>query len=102
MRTDFGPGSQANAIAIQPDGKVVVAGQAGVSGDDFALARYTVDGRLDPSFGSGGEVVTNFGVTGESCPPCTKSDELASSVAVQPDGKIVAVGAGATSAAASD
>jgi uncharacterized delta-60 repeat protein len=50
------------AIAVQPDGKIVVAGRAspatGVAG--FALARYLPDGSLDPSFGDGGFVVTNL------------------------------------------
>jgi hypothetical protein len=44
----------ATAVAIQADGKIVAVG-----GSD--LARYTSDGRLDPSFGMGGKVITTFG-----------------------------------------
>jgi len=83
--TDFGGGSDddASAVAIHPGGKLVVAGQTGVSGNsDFALARYKPDGSLDPSFGSGGKVVTEFG----------GSSDYALALAIQRDGKIVAAG----------
>jgi uncharacterized delta-60 repeat protein len=66
------------AIALQADGKIVAAG-AGPG--HFALARYTSDGRLDPSFGLGGVVITDVG-----------GDDTANAVAVQPDGKIVVAG----------
>src|SRR5262245_30199183 len=49
----------ANAVAIQPDGKIIAAGQGGNSqtnDTDFALARYNQDGTLDSSFGNGGKV----------------------------------------------
>jgi uncharacterized delta-60 repeat protein len=88
--SDFGSGGYATAVAIQADGRIVAAG--GVSGD-FALARYTADGRLDPSFGDGGKVVTDFGPTQVNCPPCQPSASGASAVAVERDGKIVAAGA---------
>ena len=73
-----------NAAALQPDGRIVAAGAILVSRPDidFALARYRVDGRLDPSFGSGGKVTTTFGST----------TDLAQAVALQPDGKIVVAG----------
>jgi uncharacterized delta-60 repeat protein len=67
------------AVAIQPDGKIVVAGRAGRR---FALARYDTDGALDPAFGDGGIVLTNF----------TRRLDHARGVAIQPDGKIVAAG----------
>jgi uncharacterized delta-60 repeat protein len=51
--------SKAAAVAIQSDGKIVAAGLG--AGYDFGLARYTVRGRLDPTFGDGGEVTTDFG-----------------------------------------
>ena len=77
---DVGSGGGANAVALQPDGKIVIAGHARGS---FALARYRADGTLDPLFGSGtGKVVTPFG-----------RDGSVNAVAVQPDGKIVAAGA---------
>ncbi len=78
VTTDFaGDGDLAFAVALQPDGKIVAAGR---SSFDFALARYNADGSLDPTFGTGGKVTTDFGF-----------DE-AFAVALQPDGKIVAAG----------
>jgi uncharacterized delta-60 repeat protein len=82
--TDFGSTrALAFALAAQPDGKVVVAGNVLVGRDElrFALARYNVDGSLDPTFGIGGKVVTSFG-----------EQSSADAVLVQPDGKIVAAG----------
>src|SRR5947209_18146229 len=80
--TDFGGGAGARALALQADGRIVVAGRSRVAvGDDFALARYNPNGSLDPSFGSGGRVLTDFGV-----------DDEASALALQSDGKIVVAG----------
>jgi uncharacterized delta-60 repeat protein len=71
------------AVALQPDGKLVVAGSTtGPSGEAFALARYMPSGGLDGSFGSSGRVTTSFG----------GDQDWAQAVAVQPDGKIVAAG----------
>jgi uncharacterized delta-60 repeat protein len=73
----------AHGLAIQRDGRIVVAGQRDVGDNgDFALARYRADGRLDRSFGGDGKVTTSFG----------KGLGGASAVAIQPDGKTVAVG----------
>lgn len=76
----------ANALALQPDGKIVVVGRGDTGGApadyDFAVARYKTNGDLDPAFGSGGITVTH--VSGES-------DDVYD-VVVQPDGKIVVVG----------
>ena len=71
----------ANAVAIQPDGKIVVAGSVDVApkGKSFAVVRYNADGSLDGTFGTDGKVITSFG---------SQSDE-AFAVVVQPDGKIV-------------
>src|SRR5439155_471295 len=82
--------ASATAVAIQPDGKIVAGGRrggAGGTGDpaespDFALARYKPNGRLDPSFGTGGRVVTDFGL----------SYDWLEALVLQPDGKIVAGG----------
>jgi uncharacterized delta-60 repeat protein len=74
---------QAFGMAIQPDGKVLVAGSADSGGNkDFALVRYRTDGALDTSFGNGGKVTTAVG---------TFSD-IAESVLLQPDGKIILAG----------
>ena len=51
---DFGGADIANAVAIQPDGKIVIAGQGG-GGNDMAVARLTSTGGLDTSFGSRGK-----------------------------------------------
>jgi uncharacterized delta-60 repeat protein len=89
VQTGVGSWSQAKAVAIQRDGMIVVGGRSGYS--DFGLARYNVDGALDPNFGSGGEVVTNFGFVG-SPPGTSASDDEAEAIAIQADGKIVVAG----------
>jgi uncharacterized delta-60 repeat protein len=85
--TDFGFGAddEANGVVLQGDGKIVAAGVAsgGPTGDDFALARYDADGSLDTSFSGDGKRRTNFGGV-----------DMANGVALQGDGKIVAVGRG--------
>jgi len=68
----------ANAVAIQPDGKIVVAGS---SSDKIMLARYYPDGSLDNSFGQDGIVTTEI-----------TTEDYASSVVMQPDGKIIVTG----------
>jgi len=84
VTTDFaGAGDGAAAIAVQPDGKLVVAGVATINGNSaFALARYNSNGALDLSFGTGGKSTTDFG----------GRFERATSVALQGDGKIVVAG----------
>jgi uncharacterized delta-60 repeat protein len=55
----FGTGAEiANAVIVQPDGKIVIAGEANT---DVVLVRLTASGLLDASFGSGGRVVTDLG-----------------------------------------
>ena len=72
----------ARAVAVQPDGKLVVAGYAGTYPDHaIALARYRVDGTLDPAFGEGGRVLISIG-----------GADKATAVAIQPDGRIVVAG----------
>ena len=84
------------SLALQSDGKIVVAGTASSSDgtvSEFAVARFTAGGALDTTFGTGGKVTTNFvGVMpgGVSNP--------ANVVLIQPDGKIV-VGGGASQCA---
>ncbi len=53
----------AKAIAIQSDGKIVVAGYShNGANNDFAVVRYTSTGTLDTTFGTGGIVTTTIGV----------------------------------------
>jgi len=87
VTTDFGNQSYQNvatasAVAIQPDGKIVVSGAApGAGGFPFAaIARYNTDGSLDSGFGNGGVTI----IAG--------AFEVLSAIALQPDGKIVVTG----------
>ena len=84
VTTQIGSGDdQAQAIALQEDGKIVVAGYAFNGQDsDFALARYMTDGRLDLEFGLGGIVVLPIG----------NGNDMAHAVAVQADGSILIAG----------
>jgi uncharacterized delta-60 repeat protein len=78
----------AYSVALQADGKIVVAGHSyNGANDDFALVRYNADGSLDASFGVGGKVTTAFGSAGD----------FGYSVALQSDGKIVVAGRGGSS-----
>jgi uncharacterized delta-60 repeat protein len=78
-----GPSGQASGVALQADGKILAVGSAqGSSGSRFGIARYLTEGTLDPSFGDQGQVITGFGA----------SDDNASGVAVEADGKIVVAG----------
>lgn len=82
--TDFGGGTdQAKSIAIQLDGKIIVAGTSESGGSDFAIVRYNPNGTLDDTFNGNGILTTNMG-TGE--------DGFGNSVLIQPDGKIVVAG----------
>ena len=85
--TDFGGDDTLFTLALQPDGKTVVAGSSFVygtgTGGSFALARFNVDGSLDATFGTGGKVITDFRSNGT---------DVAHALAIQPDGKIVAAG----------
>ena len=63
MLTDVGTTAidSAYSVALQADGKIVAAGTSGATTrTDFALVRYTTDGRLDTSYGSGGKVLTDL------------------------------------------
>src|SRR6266481_7124736 len=77
-------GSNATGVALQKDGKIVVAGYAvknSGTGYDFACVRYNSDGKVDQSFGDGGKIMTSVG----------QGDGKANSLAVQ-DGKIIVAG----------
>ncbi len=90
VTTDFSEIDQARAVAIQSDGKIVVAGCSNCTHDgsqEFALARYHglsdtgTPGTLDTSFDTDGKVTTSI-----------SSFTVANAVAIQSDGKIVVVG----------
>jgi uncharacterized delta-60 repeat protein len=74
----------ASSVAIQADGKIVVAGSRydGAGGSSFAVVRYNPNGSLDTSFNGTGIVITSVG----------SSRDYAQSVAIQADGKIVVAG----------
>ena len=86
VRTAIGGEDFGYSVALQPDGKIVVAGErfegAYGTNTDFAVVRYNSDGSLDSTFDSDGKVTTPIGSGGES----------AFSVAIQSDGKIVTAG----------
>ncbi|MFN6475925.1 DUF4347 domain-containing protein, partial [Nostoc sp. DedQUE07] len=81
VTTDIGTNTSdiARSIVIQDDGKILVAG---VSNNNFAVVRYNSNGSLDTNFDSDGKVTTDFGNT-----------DIAYSIALQDDGKILVAGA---------
>ena len=82
VTTSIGFNSSINALALQPDTAIIAAGTT-ISAEDvgsFTLARYLSDGSLDASFGTGGIVTTSIG------------NAAIFAVALQVDGKIVAIG----------
>jgi uncharacterized delta-60 repeat protein len=77
----------AYALAVQADGKIVVAGRAGMGGfSDFGMARLLASGKLDLSFGGG-----NTGMV-TTAPNGVSGVNEARSIALSPDGKIVLAG----------
>ena len=85
VTTAIGLGADvANSAILQSDGKIIAAGyyDNGINGNDFVLVRYNTNGSLDTSFDTDGKVSTTFG---------TGSD-IAASVILQSDGKIIAAG----------
>ena len=78
----------AYAVALQPDGKIVLAGQcAGINNYDFCAARLNSDGTFDTSFvGPGGNGNGKFTL------PVGPKDDAAYAIVLQPDGKIVLAG----------
>ncbi len=83
--TSGGGTDRATGVAIQPDGKIVVAGRVRTLDPgaffDFGLARYTTNGDLDDSFGDGGKVIVSV-----------RDNDQGRRVVIQPDGKIVIAG----------
>ncbi|RYD49802.1 MAG: hypothetical protein EOP85_00930 [Verrucomicrobiaceae bacterium] len=77
----IGPVNIATSMALQPDGKILVAGYCNTNSNDFAIARLTPEGSLDNSFSTDGLHSINLG----------GSDRIAA-VKVLPDGKILLAG----------
>lgn len=78
----------AYALALQPDGHIVVAGTTGSAGTiDFLLLRFDTGGALDTTFDGDGVVVTDFPFTGGSDPV-----NRGRALVIQPDGRILIVG----------
>ena len=74
---------RAFGVALQPDGKIVLAGSVyGTTQKDVQVARLDASGALDPSFGTGGVVVSNI----------ANQDDFAYDLALQTDGKLVVGG----------
>ncbi len=88
--TDLNSGSSDHAygMAIQPDGMIIVGGD---SNNDIALARYTITGTLDTTFGTGGIVISDLG-----------SNDSGSALALQEDGKIIVAGTSSSVATSHD
>jgi uncharacterized delta-60 repeat protein len=84
VTTAIGSGDDyGNSVAIQSDGKIVVAGHSyNGTNHDFAVVRYNTDGSLDTNFGNSGKVTTAIGST----------TDIGYSVEIQSDGKIVVAG----------
>ncbi len=88
VTTNMGTGmDQANAVLVQPDGKLLVAGYAANANDlthtqDFMLARYLSNGLPDNSFGTEGKVVTAVG----------SGVDVATALALQADNRIIVAG----------
>jgi len=86
LRTNFSHSDSPFGLALQADGKIVAAGAAaGPSGSDFALARYKLGGKLDPTFSKDGKLRTDF----------NGGNDQARAVVIQANGRIVLVGWGA-------
>jgi uncharacterized delta-60 repeat protein/LPXTG-motif cell wall-anchored protein len=76
---------RALSLAMQSDGKFIIAGDTNISSSlDFSAARYNADGTLDTTFGTGGTVTADFNNTGDN--------DFGKAVLVQSDGKILLVG----------
>ena len=84
LTIDVGGGyDEGQSLAIQTDGKIVVAGLCGIgSYDDFVVIRFNSNGTLDNTFGTNGKVITDI----------ANWFSGARSVALQGDGKILAAG----------
>lgn len=93
VSTDFGGARDfGGAVIVDSSGRIIVVGQASSTADtfnsSFGLARYDQEGNLDPSFGSGGLVSTDFG--GQDA--LGDGSDFARSVAIDSAGQILVAG----------
>jgi uncharacterized delta-60 repeat protein len=79
---NFGGTDAARVVLVQPNGRVVVAGGGGPASSFCIVRLRSANGTLDPTFGSGGKRVIDFGT----------DDESVYGAALQPDGRIVLAG----------
>ena len=77
--TDLSGDDKAAAVAIQPDGKVVLAGRGVNNGNDWAMLRYMPNGKLDTAFGEEGIISLDF----------KGGEDKVGGMALRPDGTIV-------------
>lgn len=100
VTTGFSPGSSdwGQAIALQPDGNIIVVGKSTTASRNtattlIAVARYLPNGALDGTFGNGGKLTISFGSTKQT------SDTEGRCVVIQSDGKIIVGGFAGSSGA---
>jgi uncharacterized delta-60 repeat protein len=81
VKVSFGESDFARDAVVRPDGRIVVLGGTSPTVDSFMFVGLTADGELDPAFGAGGQAIIAAG-----------DDDEPRSIALQPDGRIVAAG----------
>ena len=75
--------SDASAVALQPDGKLLISAQCvTVSKNDFCTLRYNANGTPDASFGTSGTLVTSV----------STGNDFVTAMTLQPDGKLILAG----------
>ena len=85
----FGAATNSNGLVRQSDGKLVIAGFGETTPNDLdvVLVRLDEHGELDPEFGTGGVVTTDFPLENGQ-----HGFDIGSSIVIQPDGKLVVAG----------
>ncbi|HSQ18140.1 MAG TPA: VCBS domain-containing protein [Anaerolineales bacterium] len=81
VTTNIGTTDRGRALAVQPDGKVILVGETTSGNYNFAVIRYNMDGSLDTSFDGDGKAITDFGWT-----------DVPYGVLIQTDNKIIVGG----------
>ncbi len=85
------PSGRARSLALQPDGRILVAGSTVGSVVNCAVARFTAEGRPDTTFGPGG--VRSIHLQAEGPQESLYSESAIGAVVVLPDGSVLAGGA---------